>query len=126
MDAKRWLTALILLPLLILVLLKGGLALFVLVILLVNGLAHWEFLEMFQVAGDKPRRLKSILLGSLLVLSFCTAHPSSQFCPPGFLICNPITVLLVLVWCLFILFLFYLLSYGHIENPSQDLAVNIL
>ena len=126
MDAKRWLTALILLPLLILVLLKGGLALFVLVILLVNGLAQWEFLEMFQAAGDKPRRVKAILLGSLLVLSFCTAHPSSLFCPPGLLICNPITVLLVLVWCLFVLFLFYLLSYGHIENPSQDLAVNIL
>lgn len=126
MDAKRWLTALILLPLLILVLLKGGLALFVLVILLVNGLAQWEFLEMFQVAGDKPRRVKAILLGSLLVLSFCTASPSSQFCPPGLLICNPITVLVVLVWCLFILFLFHLVSYGHIENLSHDLALHTL
>ena len=85
MDAKRWLTALILLPLLILVLLKGGLCLFVLVILVVNGLAQWEFLEMFQVGGDKPRRVKAILLGSLLVLSFCTAHPSSQLCPPAWL-----------------------------------------
>lgn len=127
MHWQRWLTALILLPLLILVLLKGGLALFVLVILAVNGLAHWEFLGMFQAAGDRPRRIKAILLGALLLLSFCTAHPPSQLCAlTGVLFCNPTTVLLVLVWCLFFLFLFYLLSYGHIENLSHDLAVNIL
>jgi len=127
LDAKRWLTALILLPLLILVLLKGGLALFVLVILLVNGLAQWEFLGMFQVGGDKPRRVKVILLGSLLVLSFCTAHPSSQLCTPsGLLFCNPSTVLLVLVWCLFVLFLFHLVSYGHIELLCHDLALHTL
>ncbi|MCX5891916.1 MAG: phosphatidate cytidylyltransferase [Deltaproteobacteria bacterium] len=126
MHAKRWLTALILLPLLILVLLKGGLALFVLVILAVNGLAHWEFLGMFQVGGDQPRRVKSILIGSLLLLSFCTASPSTQFWFPGLLNCNPTVVMLVLVWCLFVLFLFYLLCYGHVENLSQDLAANIL
>ena len=128
MHFQRWLTALILLPLLILVLLKGGLALFVLVILLVNGLAHWEFLSMFQKGGDQPRRIKAILLGSVLLLSFCTAHPASQICPPGLslLFCNPTIVLLVLFWCLFILFLFYLLSYGHIEKLSYDLAGNIL
>jgi phosphatidate cytidylyltransferase len=124
---QRWLTALILLPLLILVLLKGGLCLFVLVILLVNGLAQWEFLGMFQTGGDKPRRVKAILLGSLLVLSFCTASPSSQLCTPsGLLFCNPSTVLFVLVWCLFILFLFHLVSYGHIENLSHDLALHTL
>ena len=128
MQSQRWLTAVILLPLLILVLLKGGLALFVLVILVVNGLGHWEFLGMFQAYGDKSRRVKAILLGSLLLLSFCTAHPSSQVCPPGMglLLCNPSTVLFVLVWCLFFLFLFHLVSYGHIENLSQDLAVNLL
>ncbi len=46
--------------------------------------------------------------------------------PSGVLFCNPSTVLFVLVWCLFILFLFYLLSYGHIENFSHDLAFNTL
>lgn len=128
MHSQRVLTALILLPLLILVLLKGGLALFVLVILVVNGLGQWEFLGMFQAGGDKPRRVKALLLGSLLLLSFCTAYPSSQACPPGMglLLCNPTTVLFVLFWCLFVLFLFYLLSYGHIEHLSQDLAINIL
>lgn len=127
MHTQRLLTALILLPLLILVLLKGGLVFFVLVILLVNGLAQWEFMGMFQPEADKYRRLKMLLLGSLLVLSFCTAHPSS-LCPPsmGILLCNPSTVLFVLVWCLFVLFLFYLLSYEHIEHPSQDLATNLL
>jgi phosphatidate cytidylyltransferase len=128
LHSQRVLTALILLPLLILVLLKGGLALFVLVILVVNGLGQWEFLGMFQVQGDKPRRVKALLLGSLLLLSFCTANPSSAVCPPGMslVLCNPTTVLFVLFWCLFVLFLFYLLSYGHIENASHDLAVNIL
>jgi len=126
LHSRRWLTALILLPLLILVLLKGGLLLFVLVILLVNGLGQWEFLGMFHPPGDKPRQIKVILLGSLLLLSFCTAHPASNLCPPGLPLCNPSIVLLALFWCLFSLFLFYLLSYGHIERLSRDLAVNLL
>ena len=95
----------------------------------VNALGQWEFLGMFhQAKGDNSRRVKSILLGSLLILSFCTAHPSSLLCPPGmgFILCNPSTVLFVLVWCLFFLFLFHLVSYGHIENLSQDLAVHLL
>ena len=127
MHWQRVLTALILLPLLILAVLKGGLGLFVLVILAVNGLAQWEFLGMFQVGGDHPRRVKAILIGSLLLLSFCTASPASRFClPGGFMFCNPTIVLFVLFWCLFVLFLFYLLCYGHIENLSHDLTINIL
>jgi phosphatidate cytidylyltransferase len=127
LHAQRWLTALILLPLLILVLLKGGLILFVLVMLVVNGLAQWEFLGMFQLQGDKTRQVKAIMLGSLLLLSFCTAHPASKLCiPAGPLFCNPSIVLFVLAWCLFVLFLFYLLSYGHIGNLTHDLAFNAL
>ena len=127
MHANRWLTALILLPFLILVLLKGGLCLFVLVILVVNGLAQWEFLGMFQIAGDKPRRLKAIILGSVLLLSFCTAQPSSLFVLQAWLSTlqshhRPSSVF----WCLFVLFLFYLVSYGHIANLSRDLVANIL
>jgi phosphatidate cytidylyltransferase len=127
-QLQRWLTALILLPLLILVLLKGGLTLFALVILVVNGLGQWEFLGMFQAQGDNSRRVKAVLLGSLLLLSFCTAHPSSAVCPPGMglALCNPSTVLFVLAWCLFFLFLFHLVNYGHIENLSQDLALHLL
>jgi len=124
---RRWLTALVALPLLLLVLLKGGRFYFVAVVLVVNGLAQWEFLGMFQPQADGVRRFKAIVLGSLLLLSFCTASPGGFLCKPGgIILCNPSTVLFILVWCLFFLFLFYLLSYGHIQELSWDLAVNAL
>lgn len=127
MHSRRWLTALVVLPLLLLVLLKGGRLGLVLVILAVNALAQWEFLGMFLPESPKSQRSKSILLGSLLLLSFCTASPPSSLCyPGGFIPCNPSTVLFILVWCIFFLFLFYLFSYGHIEKLAQDLTVNIL
>ena len=106
MHARRWLTALILLPLLLLVLFKGGHVFFVLVLLVVNGLAQWEFLDMFQPDADVFRQVKAIILGSMFLLSFCTAQRST-------IECNPSGPLLVLVGILFVLFLFYLISYGH-------------
>ncbi|MBI4643265.1 MAG: phosphatidate cytidylyltransferase [Deltaproteobacteria bacterium] len=128
MHRRRWLTALVVLPLLLLVLLKGGRLGLVLVILAVSALAQWEFLGMFRPEAPKFQRLKSILLGSLLLLSFCTAYPySDTICYPGGLLpCTPTAVLFILFWCTFFLFLFYLLSYGHIEQLAQDLAVNVL
>jgi phosphatidate cytidylyltransferase len=126
-ERRRWLTALILLPLLVLALLKGGLVFFVVVVLVANALGHWEFLGMFQAEADKPRRLKAVLLGSLILLSFCTAHPNNQWCAPsGILFGDPAIVLFVLFWCLFILFLFYLLSYEHIAQVGQNLAIDTL
>lgn len=119
MHARRWLTALIILPILLLALLKGGHFSFVVIILLVNALAQWEFLGMFQPEGDRLRRVKAILLGTLLLLSFCTAQR-------GFNLCNPSAPLFVLVAVLFTFFLFYLASYAHIANPSQELMVNTL
>jgi phosphatidate cytidylyltransferase len=127
MHSRRWLTALVVLPLLLLALLKGGRIGLVLVILAVNALAQWEFLGMFFPDAPGGERLKSILLGTLLLLSFCTASPFGNLCYPGGIIpCNPSTVLFVLVWCVFILLLFYLLSYGHLEQLIQHLALNIL
>jgi len=127
MHSRRWLTALFALPLLLLALLKGGRLGLVLVILLVNALAQWEFLGMFLPESPRPQRLKSILLGSLLLLSFCTVSPPAAFCyPSGLLPCNPSTVLFIMVWCLFALFLFYLLSYGHIADLGRELMVNVL
>jgi phosphatidate cytidylyltransferase len=127
MHGRRWLTALIALPLLLLALLKGGRLGLALVILLVSALAQWEFLGMLLADSPKVQRFKSILLGSLLLLSFCTASPPSALCyPGGFIPCNPSTVLFILVWCFFFFFLFYLFSYGHIEQLIRDLAVNIL
>jgi len=118
-HARRWLTALIALPVLLLVVLKGGHFFFVLIMLVVNGLAQWEFLVMFQPEGDRLRRVKAVMLGSLLVLSFCTAQR-------GVNLCNPSGPLFVLVAVFFAFFLFYLASYGHIANPSQELMVNTL
>jgi phosphatidate cytidylyltransferase len=128
MHSRRWLTALVVLPLLLLVLLKGGRLGLVLVILVVSALAQWEFLGMFRPEAPKFQRLKSILLGSMLLLSFCMAYPySDKICYPGGLLpCSTNAVLFILFWCTFTLFLFYLLSYGHIEELAQDLAVNIL
>jgi phosphatidate cytidylyltransferase len=127
MHSRRWLTALVLVPLLLLALFKGGRFGPVLVILAVNGLAQWEFSGMFFPGDTKTQRLKFLLLGSLLLLSFCTASPPGSLClPGGFIPCNPSTVLFILVWCLFVFLLFYLISYGHIEQLIQHLAVNIL
>lgn len=119
MHLRRWLTGLVLVPLLVLIVLRGGRAPFILVVLLVSGLGQWEFLEMYNPESDRPRRAKSIVLGSLLIVSFCTAQR-------GPFLCNPSGPLFILVWCLFILLLFYLASYGHIPELSRDLAANAL
>jgi phosphatidate cytidylyltransferase len=119
LHARRWLTALIILPLLLLVLFKGGHVLFVLLLLVVNGLAQWEFLGMFQPDADAFRRLKAIILGSVLLLSFCTAQRVTT-------LCNPSGPLFVLVGILFVLLLFYLIAYSHIPDLSRDLMVNVL
>ena len=127
MHLRRWLTALVVLPILLLVLLKGGRFFFVLVLLLVSGLAQWEFLGMFTPEADGPRRLKAIILGSLVILSFCTASPGAFLCKPGqIMMYDPSKTLFILVWCLFFLFLFYLLSYTHLKEVGRDLAVNAL
>jgi phosphatidate cytidylyltransferase len=119
LHAHRWLTALIILPILFLALFKGGHLFFVLMILLVNGLAQWEFLGMYQSEADSFRRVKAVILGSVLLLSFCTAQRATS-------LCNPSGPLLILVGILFVLFLFYLIAYGHIPDPSKDLMVNVL
>jgi phosphatidate cytidylyltransferase len=119
LHARRWLTALILLPLLLLVLFKGGHFFFVLLILVVNALAQWEFQGLYQPEADAFRRLKAIILGSVLLLSFCTAQRVTQ-------LCNPSGPLFVLVGILFILFLFYLVTYNHIPDLTKDLMVTVL
>ena len=119
MHSRRWLTALILIPVLLLVLFKGGRLGFVLLLVLINGLAQWEFLGMFLPGSDAVRRLKTIILGSWLLISFCTTQPATY-------LCNPSGPLSVLVICLFILFFFYLLSYGHVPDLERDLMVHVL
>ena len=116
MHLKRWLTALVLIPILILIILKGKRVGLVLAILVINGLAHWEFLGFFLQGVDPTRKFKVIILSSALVLSFCTVA-SHQ---------GPAIPFVVLVGCVFALFLFYLMSYDHIQELAWDLAVNTL
>lgn len=116
MHLKRWLTALVLIPLIVLVLLKGGRLMLVAVLLLINGLAQWEFLKLFQPEVDQARKVKIICMGSLLIMSFVLAAS-----PRG-----GVVTLFILVGCLFSQFLFYLLSYEHIRHLAWDLAVNTL
>ncbi len=65
MHLKRWLTALVLIPLLLLVILKGRRLGLVLTLLVINGLAQWEFLSFFQQSADLARKIKVIALGSV-------------------------------------------------------------
>jgi phosphatidate cytidylyltransferase len=116
---RRWLTGLVLASFLLWVILKGGLTLFLLVVLLVSGLGLWEFLQMYLPESDRPRRLQTIVLGLLLVMSFSYAQQIGH-------LSNPSVTLLILVGSLFILLLFYLASYGHIPDLSRDLAFNVL
>jgi phosphatidate cytidylyltransferase len=116
MHRKRWLTALVLIPLLLLVILKGRRLGLVLTLLVINGLAQWEFLGFFQQGAGLARKIKVIILGSFLVLSFCTVTSPQGYAIPLF----------VLVGCLFALFLFYLMSYEYIEDLTWALAINAL
>ncbi len=116
MHQKRWLTALVLVPLVILVILKGGRLGVVLTLLGINGLAHLVFLGFFQQKAGLAKKVGLICLGSLLLLSFAmTAQPREKATP-----------LLVLVACLFALFLFYLLNYGKTTELARDLAIDVL
>jgi len=115
MHLKRWLTALVLIPLIVLILLKGGRVSFAAGLLLISSLALWEFLGMLQPAMDQARKLKTIALGSLVLLSFFIPTPPGRQLP-----------LFMLVCCLFVLFLFYLTSYDHIQELAWDLAVSTL
>jgi phosphatidate cytidylyltransferase len=121
MHAQRWLTAVVAIPILLLALLKGGHFFFVLIIFGVNVLAQWEFLGMFSPDSDRIRRLKAIILGSVLLLSFCTSPRAVALCSP-----QSSGPLFVLVGVLFLLLLFYLASYGHIEDLGRDLMANVL
>jgi phosphatidate cytidylyltransferase len=119
MHLKRWLTALILLPFLLLVLFKGGYLGFVLLIMVISALGQWEFLGLFQPEAHGAQRFKSIILGTMLLISFTTAQRAPT-------LCNPSAPLFILVLVLFILLLFYLLSYGHVPDLGRDLMVNTL
>lgn len=119
LHLQRWLTALAALPLLLLVILKGGLLLFVGVVVLIGALGLWEFLELLLPASDAGRRFRSIFLGALLILGFCLP----QGPPP---VSNATGPLLVMVGCLLLLFLWHLARYGMTDHILPDLAADAL
>lgn len=119
MHLKRWLTALVVLPFLLLILFKGGHTGFVLLILVISALGQWEFLGLFQPETHGAQRFKAIVLGTMVLVSFCTAQRAPT-------LCNPSAPLFIVVLVLFTLLLFYLLSYGHVPDMGRDLMVNTL
>lgn len=119
MHLRRWLTGLILGPLLLLIILKGSRPLFVLTVLGVAALGQWEFLQM-SLPDTRPfRRLLAMAAGGLLVASFSLAPQAPPWGTPS----GP---MFILVWSLFALMLFHLAGYGRIPELSRDLAVNAL
>ncbi|MFP3868124.1 MAG: phosphatidate cytidylyltransferase [Desulfobacteraceae bacterium] len=112
MQLQRWLTALIGIPLLLLILLKGSRLHFALLILAVSGLAHWEYLAMTLPHIDWPQKVLGIGLGLVLTCSFGAFHQSW----PIFL----------LVLGLFVYFLFYLLNFEHSPGLLAELGLSCL
>lgn len=119
MHLRRWLTGLILGPLLLVIILKGGRPVFVLAVLVAAALGQWEFLEMSLPEARPFRRLTAIASGGLLVVSFSVAPPAASWGIPS----GP---MFILVWSLFALMLFHLVNYGRLPELSRDLAVNAL
>ena len=76
MHLKRWLTALIAIPILMIILLKGSRLSFALLILAVSGLAHWEYLALNLPETVWPQKLLGLGLGLLLTWSFCALNQS--------------------------------------------------
>lgn len=112
MQLKRWLTALIGIPILLLILLKGSRLSFALLILAVSGLAHWEYLALALPNIEWPQQVLGLGLGLLLTWSFCAFHQSW----PIFL----------LILSLFVYFLFYLLNFEYSPGLLAELGLSCL
>jgi phosphatidate cytidylyltransferase len=110
MHLKRWLTSLIALPILLFILLKGSIFSFMLLMALVSGIAHWEFLAICGLNRTFFEKALSITLGLLLLLSFSTARP---YLPSFFLIFG-----------IFSYFLYYLFQYEQFPKLLPELALN--
>ncbi len=119
LHLKRWLTALVALPLLLLVIIKGGLLLFDGVVLLIGALGLWEFLGLLRPERQPGGRLPTIGLGALLILGFALTTGKA---PGG----TPAGPLVPLAGCFFLIFLWHLARFGRNEQLLADLAADTL
>lgn len=106
------------LPLLLLVILRGGGLLFVAVVGLVSGLGLWEFLGLLLPHSPAGRRWRTVALGALVVAGFALPPlglaAASLWCPA------------VLVVSLFLLFSWHLGRYVQDGAILSDLAADAL
>lgn len=101
MHARRWLTSIIVLPVLFYLLLRGPWWGWLALLLIVDLLAHWEFL---RLSGPFPRDLQilHLTLSALLLLAFVPGLPQL-----------PLAILLLSLFCFFCYFLL------HFETQPQ-------
>lgn len=109
MHLKRWLTSLVVLPILLYVLLKGSSLSFMVLLAVVSAAAHWEFLAICGLGRTYPEKLLGLILGLLLVLSFSTARP---YAPAFFLVLGMLGY-----------FFYYLLYYEQFPQLLPELAL---
>jgi phosphatidate cytidylyltransferase len=87
MHLKRWITALVALPLLLLLILKGGASLFTLAIILVASISLWEYFRIVFTGQSPPvslpQQIWSYAAGVGIVLTF---HHQSAACALAFMV----------------------------------------
>ncbi|MGQ9919737.1 MAG: phosphatidate cytidylyltransferase [Desulfobacca sp.] len=77
---QRWLTSLVVLPILLYILLKGAVFSFMLLLTVVSTAAHWEFLALSGLGRTTGEKVLGLAAGVLLLLSFSTGRAQA----PGF------------------------------------------
>jgi phosphatidate cytidylyltransferase len=107
------------LPLLLVVILKGGRFLFAAAVMLVGVLGLGEFLGLLLPGSSAGRRAQTMILGALLIAGFFLLGDQS---PAG----GGLGPLSGLTACLFLLFLWHLAAYGKIDRMLPNLAADAL
>ncbi len=106
------------LPLLLLILLKGGPWLFLLLAAVVCSLGLWELGALLLPASGVGPRLGAAALGLLLLAGFALA--------PGGSLAGHVWPLMALAGCLFLLLSGYLLTYGRSPAALSDMGATAL
>ncbi|MEJ5330499.1 MAG: phosphatidate cytidylyltransferase [Desulfobaccales bacterium] len=119
MHLQRWLTAIVALPLLLLILLKGGPWLFLLLAALVCSVGLWELGALLLPASGRMLRLETVALGFLLLAGFALA-------PGRAMAAAPLLPLMFLAGCLFLLLAGHLITYGRSPAALAEMGATAL